>query len=69
MKDYIPGKGYRDGYQDRQQGKPNLSIIETSILENQSQYWEEYKLGYSEASKRIIEDARSTINEKIFLVE
>jgi len=66
---YTPGKGYRDGFSDRQQGKPNLSLIEFGVLENRNPYWDEYKLGYSEADRKIIEDARSSVNGKTFLVD
>lgn len=69
MNNYSPGKGYRDGYADRQQGKPNLSILEVGVLENNNPYWDEYKLGYGDATTKIIEDARSGLNEKKFLVD
>lgn len=66
---YAPGKGYRDGYSDRQQGKPNLSLIETTLLENNNPYWNEYKLGYADADRKIIDEARSSVNGKTFLVD
>jgi len=68
MSEYVPGKGYHDGYKDREQGKPNLGILESSILENHNMYWEEYKMGYAEANRKIIEEARSNLDRK-FLVD
>jgi hypothetical protein len=68
MTNYTPGQGYRDGYMDRQQGKPNLSLLEVGLLENNNPYWDEYKLGYSEASRKIIEDARDGLGKQ-FLVD
>ena len=66
MNNYIAGQGYKDGYQDRMTGKTNRSVIS---LEPDSPYWEEYKVGYSEASRRIIEDARSKVDTRDFLIE
>jgi len=46
-------------------GKPNRYVIRIE----DTPFWEEYNVGYSEASRRILEDARSKIDTRDFLVE
>lgn len=65
MSNYVPGQGYKDGYEDRMSGKQNRFLINFS----EEHYWQEYKLGYEEASRRVLEDARHSVNSKSFLVE
>ena len=63
---YIPGQGYKDGYQDRMTGLADRSV---SYAVTQP-YWAEYKQGYAEAERRIIEQAKQGITEsKRFLSE
>ncbi len=65
MNNYTAGQGYKEGYQDRMIGKPNRYVIRME----DTPYWEEYNVGYSEASRKILEDARSKIDNRDFLVE
>lgn len=61
---YEPGKGYRDGWEDRHFGKPNMAPMGWgNATTDDSVYWDEYKQGYADASKRIVEDARRTISD------
>jgi hypothetical protein len=63
---YIPGQGYKDGYQDRMNGLADRSISYASS----QPYWSEYKQGYREAERNIIEKAKQGITEsKKFLTE
>lgn len=63
---YIPGQGYKDGYQDRMNGLADRSVSYASS----QPYWSEYKQGYREAERNIIEKAKQGITEsKKFLTE
>lgn len=65
---YTPERGYKDGWHDRQNGKPSRSP--TGFAGTASAYWNEYKIGYDDACKQIIADARRSIQEdKQFLAE
>lgn len=68
---YTPERGYQDGWKDRHEGKPSRSPINFGwSSDNSSPYWEEYRIGYDEACKKILEDARKSIQEdKQFLAE
>lgn len=61
---YFPGQGYKDGWNDRQAGKPNASPVGWgSATSDKTVYWEEYRIGYAEASRKILEDAKRSIEE------
>lgn len=61
---YFPGQGYKDGWSDRQAGKPNASPMGWgSATSDKTVYWEEYRIGYAEASRKILEDAKRSIEE------
>lgn len=61
---YFPGQGYKDGWNDRQAGKPNASPVGWgSATSDKTVYWEEYRIGYAEASRKILEDAKKSIEE------
>ena len=61
---YSPGKGYRDGWDDRHNGKPNASPMGWgSATTDKAVYWEEYRIGYADASRKILEDAKRSIDE------
>ena len=63
---YIPGQGYKDGYQDRMNGLADRSVAYATS----QPYWAEYRQGYAEAERNIIERARQGISEnKRFLSE
>jgi|694.fasta_scaffold00120_21 hypothetical protein len=67
--DYIPGKGFRDGWTDRLMGR--ASRFFESALNNADPYWSEYNHGYTEANTKILEDAKKRqMNEsRTFLSE
>lgn len=59
---YEQGKGYRDGWEDRHFGKPNAAPMGWgSATTDDAVYWDEYKVGYADASKKIVQEARRTI--------
>jgi len=64
--DYIPGQGYKDGYQDRSNGLANRSVAYAqSNPYLYDPYWSDYSLGYAEAERRIIiEQAKQGIQEE-----
>lgn len=68
---YTPERGYRDGWKDRQEGKPNQAPVNFGwSSDNSSPYWKEYRIGYDEACKQILSAARKSIQEdKQFLAE
>jgi len=68
-KKYEAGQGYRDGWNDRHEGEANRCPI-NGCATSDDLYWNEYRIGYSEACKQVLEDARKTIGEmKQFLAE
>jgi hypothetical protein len=61
---YSPGQGYKDGWNDRHAGKANAAPMGWgSATTDKSVYWEEYRIGYAEASRRILDDAKRSIEE------
>jgi hypothetical protein len=61
---YSPGQGYKDGWNDRQAGKPTAAPMGWgSATTDTSVYWEEYRIGYADASHRILDDAKRSIRE------
>jgi hypothetical protein len=65
---YTPGQGYRDGYDDRHNGVKSRCPFGCGTTDDP--YWTEYKEGYADADRKIMEDARRSINEnKKFLTE
>jgi hypothetical protein len=59
---YTPGKGYRDGYNDRLGGQKSRCPFGSGTTDDP--YWREYKEGYADADRKVMEDARSSINDK-----
>lgn len=65
---YSAGQGYRDGFNDRQDGKPSRNPYGSGTTNDP--YWSEYKTGYFESDREIMEIARRTMKEeKKFLAE
>ena len=61
---YVPGQGYKDGYGDRMEGRPNrYPFGMTSATSDSRVYWDEYLSGYNEANAKVIHDARRSVNE------
>ena len=61
---YIQGQGYRDGYADRMTGQPNRCPDGmTSATSDRKLYWEEYLAGYTEATAKVLQDARYSMSE------
>jgi len=58
---YVPGKAYNEGWQDRYSGKLERSW--NSMGGSRSPYWEEYQQGYADASKEIIDNARTAVKK------
>jgi hypothetical protein len=64
MSNYIPGKGYRDGWADRYGGKPKACPEAWGCATtDDSVYWSEYGVGYREASVKILEEAKQDIQK------
>ncbi len=49
---YIPGQGYQHGYNARTEGKEMPDTTEIGL------YWDEYRAGWFDAHRVIIENAR-----------
>ena len=65
---YTPGQGYKDGYHDRHSGTKSRCPYGSGTTDDP--YWREYKEGYADADRRIMDDARNSITEnKKFLSE
>jgi hypothetical protein len=64
MNSYIPGKGFKDGWNDRKEGKPNRWVIEMGSATTDDPYWGEYKHGYGEADVDILTNARRNVREE-----
>lgn len=61
---YEPGRGYTVGWHDRHYGKPNISPTDWgNATSDDKVYWEEYRQGYADASKKIIDEAKKVIRE------
>jgi hypothetical protein len=61
---YQKGQGYKDGWNDRIEGKPNMSpSLRGCATTDDRVYWEEYVYGYADASRQVISDARKEIEE------
>ena len=58
MANYTPGSGYREGYADRMEGRPNKYRKYPDL--DHSPVSEEYNLGYQEANETILRDARNS---------
>ena len=54
MTDYTPGSAYNEGFQARTQGKPRDHLI----TEISSVYKQEWLVGWDDAHKKIIAEAR-----------
>lgn len=66
IESYIPGGGYKEGYNDRMNGLADRSITHATT----EPFWMEYRQGYMQAEKNIIEKARQEVNEsRRFLAE
>lgn len=62
MISYTAGQGYRDGHRDRNNGNVNRNLLDD--VTTNDPYWREYKEGYGDADRKIMEDARrSVVNE------
>ena len=59
---YTAGQGYRDGYNDRQSGSRSRCPFRSGTTDDP--YWREYKAGYADADREILEDARRGVKEK-----
>lgn len=63
-KSYTPGKGYKDGWNDRYAGKPKTYPMEWDTAKTDHDiYCDEYRIGYADASRKILEDAKRSIEE------
>ena len=54
---YVPGQGYSHGYEARMEGK---EMPESSLT---GLYWDEYRAGWFDAHKIIIENAKNDYKE------
>jgi len=59
MNSYTPGQGYKEGYNDRMNGLADRSITHATT----EVFWMEYRQGYMQAERNIIEKARHEVNE------
>ena len=65
---YTPGKGYRDGYNDRHGGLQSRCPFGSGTTDDP--YWTEYKQGYAEADRKIMQEARKSVqSESKFLAD
>ena len=65
---YSAGQGYKDGHGDRTDGRSSRNPYGSGTSDDP--YWREYKTGYFEADREIMENARRTVKEeKKFLAE
>ncbi len=61
---YTPGKGYKDGWNDRHEGKPKACPTQWgNATTDNGVYWDEYRIGYADASRKILENAKRSIEE------
>jgi hypothetical protein len=68
MKSYTAGQGYRDGWNDRIDGRPSRNTDATVAAD--FPYWKEYSEGYKDAESDVMEQARqSVLKHKRFLSE
>jgi len=58
---YTAGQGYKDGFNDRMSGLPNKG--EQKFGFSKTPYDQEYITGYSDAERRVLENARKEVNE------
>lgn len=68
---YTKGQGYKDGWNDRTEGKPSRQPSAWGSATSDSKvYWEEYSQGYADACQQVISDARKDLEDmKRFLVD
>lgn len=55
--EYVQGQGYTHGYEARMEGKEMPSVNEIGL------YWDEYRAGWFDAHRVIIENARRDYND------
>jgi hypothetical protein len=58
---YTPGQGYKDGFNDRMSGLENKCANKFGF--SKTAYDQEYITGYSDAERRVLENARKEVNE------
>ena len=57
MQNYTQGQGYRNGYEARMEGREMPESSEIGL------YWDEYRAGWFDAHRVIIENARRDYND------
>ena len=57
MQNYTQGQGYRHGYEARTEGKEMPEISKVGL------YWDEYRAGWFDAHRVILETARNDYKE------
>ena len=57
MQNYTQGQGYRHGYEARTEGKEMPEISKVGL------YWDEYRAGWFDAHRVILENARNDYKE------
>ena len=55
--EYVQGQGYSHGYEARMEGKEMPDVNEIGL------YWDEYRAGWFDAHRVIIENARRDYND------
>ena len=59
MNNYIQGQGYSHGYEARMEGREMPDVNEIGL------YWDEYRAGWFDAHRVIIENARKDYNASL----